>query len=365
MNPLPSTSAGDVPRVDIDDERWLAVERRDASKDGDFVYAVSTTGVYCRPSCPSRRPRREHVRAFSTAQLARASGFRACRRCDPDGESVRQRHAAVVHAVCRAIEAAVRPPRLADLAKGVSLSPSRLHRVFTEVVGVTPWAYAAAVRGERCRLGLEASRGVLDAAFGAGHGSVSNAYREAATSLGLTPGVHRSGGRGEVIEVAVTPCSLGFTGIAVSERGICGVALGDTAEDVRAEFTRRYPTARITDLGRVKTRWLSEVVRSIDECDSAVHLPLDIRGTAFQRRVWASVAEICSGQTLSYLEVAQQVGSPRGARAVANACASNPLAYVIPCHRVVGSDESLGGYRWGLARKQELLARETTKPPTD
>ena len=342
----------------IDDERWRAVERRDASRDGTFVYAVCTTGIYCRPSCPSRRPRREHVRAFLSSLLARASGFRACKRCDPDGVSGRQRRAAVAHAVCREIEAAARPPRLADLAKGASLSPSRLHRVFREVVGVTPWAYAAAVRAERFRRGLEASRGVIGAAFEAGHGSVSTAYREAARSLGLTPSKHQSGGKGEVIEVAVAACSLGFAGIAISAHGICGVALGDSAGDIRAEFLRRFPLATVADLDTSQVTWLASVIESIDRPNRTVDLPLDIRGTVFQRRVWEIVAEIATGHTMSYLQVARMAGSPRGARAVANACASNPLAVVVPCHRVVASDASLGGYRWGAARKRELLMRE-------
>ena len=342
----------------VNDSQWEAIETRDARRDGEFVFAVVTTGVYCRPSCPARRPLRTNVVIFETGRDASESGFRACKRCDPEGSSMAERDALVVRTVCREIEAAVRVPKLADLARLVALSPSRLHHVFREALGVTPQVYASSVRAERFRRALAESSGVASAAFEAGHGSVSSAYRDAAQHLGTTPGRHRARGRGEEIVIAVVPCTLGFAGIALTRLGVASVALGDTEAEVHSRVLERFAQATIIEPDERQVDLLAKVIGAIESPGTACHIPLDIRGTAFQRLVWEAVSQIHSGATMTYGEVARKIGTPSAARAVAQACASNPIAVVVPCHRVVGSDGSLAGYRWGVGRKQALQKRE-------
>jgi AraC family transcriptional regulator of adaptative response/methylated-DNA-[protein]-cysteine methyltransferase len=343
---------------EADDDRWNAIVRRDPARDGEFVFGVRTTGVYCRPSCPARRPRRENVRVFASGSDARAHGFRACKRCDPDGVSAWVSMSAVVEAVCREIEASPRTPRLADLAKRASISPSRLHQIFREIVGVTPWEYGAVIRAERLRTNLAMSKGVVESAFDAGHGSVSNAYIDSIRHFGMSPARYRDGARGEVIAVATVPCTLGLVGVAISEVGVCAVALGESTGAVRTELTGRFPNATLVEATDLHASVLTGVVDAIERPRDRSVLPLDIRGTAFQVRVWRAISQIALGSKMTYKDVARLVGKPNAARAVGQACMANPLAVVVPCHRVVPSDGSLGGYRWGPQRKADLLTRE-------
>lgn len=347
----------------VSDSHWEAIQNRDVGRDGEFVFAVVTTRVYCRPSCPARRPRRENVVIFSSGGEASTSGFRACKRCNPDGPSAAERSAVVVQTVCREIESARRPPKLADLARLVALSPSRLHQVFREALGITPWAYASSVRADRFRQALDASSGVATAAFEAGHGSVSGAYRHAARYLGSTPGRHQTRGRGREIAIATMPCTLGIAGIALTPLGVAAVVLGDTEAHVQSQLVERFANATFVALVERQMDLVAQVVGAIERPGISRHIPLDIRGTAFQLLVWEAVSRIRPGATMTYAEVARQIGAPSSARAVAQACAANPMAVVIPCHRVVGSVGSQGGYRWGAGRKQVLQERERNERP--
>ena len=347
----------------VSDSHWEAIQNRNAGRDGEFVFGVTTTGVYCRPSCPARRPRRESVVIFSSGGDARTSGFRACKRCTPDGPSIAERSAITVQTVCREIESARRPPKLADLARLVSLSPSRLHQVFREALGVTPWAYASSVRADRFRQALAASSGVASAAFEAGHGSVSGAYRHAAKYLGSTPGRHQTRGRGREIAIVVTPCTLGVAGIALTSLGVAAVVLGDSESDVQSQLVERFSNATFVGLLERQMDLVAQVVGAIERPGRSLHIPLDIRGTAFQLLVWEAVSRISPGATMTYAEVARKIGAPSSARAVAQACATNPMAIVIPCHRVVASDGTHGGYRWGAGRKQALQQNERNERP--
>jgi AraC family transcriptional regulator of adaptative response/methylated-DNA-[protein]-cysteine methyltransferase len=349
-----------APCFDSPAARWDAVQRRDPAADGQFLYAVQTTGVYCRPSCAARPARREHVSFHPTPAAAERAGFRPCKRCRPDLPPRAERDAALVAAACRAIEAAEEAPPLADLAAQAGLSPHHFHRTFKRIAGVTPRAYAAAHRQRRVQDGLAAGAGVTDALYAAGFGSSGRFYATAPAMLGMTPSAYRQGGQGEAVWHAVGRCSLGHVLVAATERGVCAILLGDDPAALAADLAGRFPHARLTEPDPAFAGWVAAVVRFVDDPARAegLGLPLDVRGTAFQRRVWEALRQIPPGQTASYADVAARLGSPRAVRAVAGACGANPLAVAIPCHRVVAKSGGLGGYHWGVERKQRLLERE-------
>jgi AraC family transcriptional regulator of adaptative response/methylated-DNA-[protein]-cysteine methyltransferase len=340
-----------------DDARWEAVQRRDRTADGKFFYGVRTTGVFCRPSCPSRPARRENVSFHASAAAARAAGFRACRRCHPERDENTAAPEGIVR-VCRAIDAADSLPSLAELARIAGLSRWHFHRQFKAATGVTPRAYAAARRSERVRDLLAAGRPVTAALYDAGYNSNGRFYSDATQMLGMTPGRYRAGGAAEEIRFAIGQCSLGAILVAATRRGLCAILLGDDAETLARDLQDRFPRATLIgdDAGFAQT--VALVVGHVEAPGIGLDLPLDIRGTAFQQRVWEALRAIPAGSTASYAEIAARLGKPAAVRAVARACAANTLAVAIPCHRVVRHDGGLSGYRWGVARKQALLERE-------
>jgi len=344
--------------VSAEEKRWMSLVRRDERADGSFYYGVKTTGVFCRPSCPSRLPRRSNVLFFASAPEAHAAGFRPCRRCRPDMAVRAEPHLDRIVRVCGLIETAEKPPTLAELAEAVGLCPSHLHRVFERAVGVTPKGYAAALRAQRLKKGLRPGVTVTQALYDAGFGSGSRLYANAREDLGMSPAKYRSGGEGISIRFAVARTDLGWVLVAGTERGLCAIDLGDSREALIDAHKARFDRAEHCEGDPEFVRWLCRVTESIVSPRRGLDLPLDIRGTAFQRRVWEELRRIPAGRTASYGEVARRIGKPGSARAVARACASNPLALAVPCHRVVRSDGDPGGYRWGVERKRALLERE-------
>jgi len=345
----------------IRDPRWQAVVARDSSADGKFFYSVRTTGVYCRPSCAARAARPENVAFYPTAADAERAGFRPCKRCKPNQASRAQLNAEVVADLCRFIEKADTPPTLDELARHAALSAFHLHRLFKEVTGVTPHAYAAAHRVKRVRAELERDASVTDAIFGAGYNSSSRFYEKSGDLLGMTPTTYRSGGANTEIRFAIGECSLGSILVARSTRGVCAISLGDNPETLARELQDRFPQARLIGDDAEFAALVARVVGFVEAPSVGLDLPLDVRGTAFQRRVWQALREIPPGATANYAEIAQRIGAPKSVRAVAQACSANTLAIAIPCHRVVRQDGNLSGYRWGVQRKQALLEREAER----
>lgn len=357
---IPATATNAVARraAILDDPRWAAVIARDAAADGRFCYSVRTTGVYCRPSCGARLARPENVRFHDTPADAERAGFRPCKRCHPDRTPDRQARTNRIIAACQRIEQADSPPTLAELAAAAGLSPYHFHRQFKAVTGLTPKAYADAQRARRVRGALAAGETVTRAVVDAGYGSSSRFYAESDRILGMTPTDYRARGRAHRIRYGLTSCSLGAVLVAASDKGICEVALGDDPRALEAALRVRFADARRTRDDAQFTQWVAAVVAAIDDPVACADLPLDIRGTAFQQRVWQALRSIAPGTTRSYAQVAAQIGQPGSARAVASACAANKLAVLVPCHRVVRGDGSVSGYRWGAARKRALLRRE-------
>jgi len=344
--------------ANLDEQRWQSVVRRDPATDGQFFYGVLTTGVYCRPSCPSRQARRENMRFFNDAEQAAQAGFRPCKRCRPQDVSREERQQRLIASLCLQIEQAEQSPTLQQLAELAQLSPYHLHRLFKQTLGVTPKAYANAVRQRRLQHQLAEAKSVTEAAYAAGFDSSSALYSRAPALLGMAPGTYRAGGAKLRISYATAACSLGVVLLALSSKGVCAILLGDDANQLAADLRQRFPAAECVDQNATLSVSLSAVVQLVERPKLAFTLPLDIGGTAFQQRVWQALQQIPAGQTRSYTAIADQIGSPGAVRAVAGACAANSLALVIPCHRVVRSDGSLSGYRWGLTRKQALLDRE-------
>lgn len=340
-------------------ERWQAVLGRDRAADGTFVFAVTTTGIYCRPSCPARRAKAENVAFYETCEAARAAGFRACRRCRPDAADAAHPHASVVEAACRRIEASDESPSLADLALGANMSPFHFHRVFRTLTGLTPKAYGDAHRAGRMRHALGAGKASVTAAiYEAGYGSSSRFYEKSDDILGMTATAYRNGGKGAIIRFAVGECSLGSILVARSAKGVCAISLGDDPDTLVRALQDRFPEAELAGGDGEFEALVAAVVGLADNPAAGHGLPLDLRGTAFQQRVWAALTAIPAGRTVTYSELADRIGAPGSARAVAGACASNPIAIAIPCHRVIRQDGSVSGYRWGAERKRRLLARE-------
>lgn len=340
------------------DPRWTAVITRDASVDGSFFYAVKTTGIYCLPSCPSRRPKPENVLFFSTNDDAIQAGFRACERCKPDQLPLQKRQQELIIDLCRFIVDAEQEPSLADLSKRAGLSTYYLQRLFKRITGVTPKAYAQAHRSLRVRKNLTRSQKVTDAIYDAGYNSNSRFYAESNQLLGMKPKKYRSGGNNIDIYFAIGKCSLGSVLVAQSEQGICAILLGDNPETLLNELQDKFSTATLIGSDANYEKIVAQVIRFIEQPNQTFTLPLDIRGTLFQQRVWQTLQTIKPGETLSYRELAERIGSPKAVRAVANACAANVLAVAIPCHRILRNNGDLSGYRWGVERKKSLLELE-------
>ena len=341
------------------DPRWNAVINKDPAADGQFLFGVSTTGVYCRPSCGARRPRPENVTFFATTAEAESAGFRPCRRCQPDQPPLAERHAALVTTLCRHMEQAEAPPSLESLAEQAGLSPWHVHRIFKSVTGLTPRQYALALRTTRLQAQLTGGKSVTDALHAAGFGSAAGFYAASTAALGMPPRRYRAGGADADIHYAIGHSSLGGVLVAASAAGICAISLGDDPDTLARELRSRFPRARLSQDDAAFAAQLAQVIALVEDPGSAPTLPLDIRGTAFQQRVWQALQAIPPGSTLSYTELAQRVGAPAAIRAVASACAANVLAVAIPCHRAVRNDGGLAGYRWGIARKRTLLDRES------
>jgi AraC family transcriptional regulator of adaptative response/methylated-DNA-[protein]-cysteine methyltransferase len=340
------------------DERWAAVRARDAGADGAFVYSVRSTGVYCRPSCPSRPARPENVAFHDSCGDAEAAGFRPCLRCKPGEPPLAERHAQAVAQACRLIEQADSEPDLDSLAREVGMSRFHFHRVFKTHTGITPKAYAAARRAERLASRLAQAPSVTEALYDAGFNSSARFYAASGSRLGMTPTRFREGGSGETIRFAVGACSLGAILVAATDKGICAILIGDDPDLLVRDLQDRFPRAELHGGDASFETTVATVVGFVEAPGTGLNLPLDVRGTAFQQRVWQALRDIPAGATVSYAELAERVGLPSGARAVAGACAANAIAVAIPCHRVVRNDGSISGYRWGVERKQALLERE-------
>lgn len=342
-----------------DDERWAAVVKRDRSTDGYFYYSVRTTGVFCRPSCSARLARRENVDFYGTCDDAKAAGFRPCLRCKPDQPSLVERYAATVAQVCRLIETSETVPSLETLARAAGMSRYHFHRIFKAVIGTTPKAYAAEHRSKRVRETLMQCGSISAAIYEAGFNSNGRFYESSTKTLGMTPTHFRAGGVDTTIRFAIGECSLGAILVAATAKGVCAIALGDDAEVLLRELQDRFPRAELIGGDAAFETLVAKVVGFVETPAQGLNLPLDIRGTAFQQRVWQALRDIPCGSAVSYAEIAARIGSPKSVRAVAGACAANAIAVAIPCHRVVRNDGALSGYRWGVERKRELLARET------
>lgn len=341
------------------DARWQAVLARDQSYDGDFVYGVRSTGVYCRPSCPSRRPGREQVVFYSGATAAEEAGFRHCRRCHPHQSPPPDPQLEVVRQVCQYIQdSRDGPPTLAQLSGLVSVSPGHLHRVFKRVMGITPRQYFDAYRQDRLKARLREGWDVAGAMYDAGYGSSSRLYESSSERLGMSPASYRRGGRGASIAYATAACPLGRLLVAATGRGVCAVKLGDTDAELESDLRQEYPAAELRPESDALEESVGALLRHLEGAQLVLDLPLDIRATAFQRRVWEHLRAIPYGHTSSYQQVAQALGQLGGARAVGQACATNPVPLLVPCHRVIRKNGALGGYRLGVKRKAFLLDRE-------
>jgi AraC family transcriptional regulator, regulatory protein of adaptative response / methylated-DNA-[protein]-cysteine methyltransferase len=337
---------------------WAALERRDPAAAGGFLYGVRTTGVYCRPGCTSRLPLRRNTAFFETIAEAEAAGLRPCKRCRPTDASAAARHVAAIEKACALLRTSETVPSLGELADAACISRFHFHRVFKQITGVTPRDYARSHRLGRLGEKLDAGQPITASIYGSGFGSSSRAYEAAPAGLGMTPGRRRSGGSGETIRFVTVATALGWALVAATERGICMTALGDDRDGLAAALRQRFPRAELIAEDAGLKEWADRIVRFITAPEHNLDLPLDIRGTAFQARVWRALQKIPLGKTASYTEIAARLGQPKAVRAVAQACAANKLALIVPCHRVIRSDGELGGYRWGLERKQALLARE-------
>src|ERR1700757_3442239 len=350
-----------MPLPVADDPRWARVLARDKSADGHFWYSVSTTGVYCRPSCPSRTANPKNVQLHDTLESAKAAGFRPCKRCNPDGPSIEAENAALAARACRIIEESEEEPSLEVLAAAIGRSPSYFHRVFKAATGLTPKEYAAAHRARKVRQGLASGNTVTEAIYDAGFNSSGRFYEKSTDMLGMTPSQYRAGGTNEEIKFAVGQTSLGAILVASSRKGVAAILLGDDPDELVRNLQDRFPKAHLIGADRDYEALIARVVGLVETPGIGIDLPLDVRGTAFQQRVWNALQEIPAGTTVSYAEIARRIGSPKSVPAVAGACAANKLALAIPCHRVIRNDGSLSGYAWGVERKRVLIDREASQ----
>jgi AraC family transcriptional regulator of adaptative response/methylated-DNA-[protein]-cysteine methyltransferase len=342
----------------LNDPRWARIVARDKSADGEFWYTVATTGIYCRPSCPSRGAKPKNVAIHESLEAARAGGFRACLRCNPDGMSPDAENAEIIVKACRLLDEAEDTPSLGALAEAADLSPYYFHRLFKKTLGVTPKAYAAERRAARLREGLGKASSVTKAIYDAGFASSGRFYEISTRMLGMRPRRYRAGGAEEVLTFAVAQCSLGAILVASSAKGVAAILMGDDADALVRDLQDRFPNADFVGGDARYEALVATVIGFIETPRRGLDLPLDVRGTAFQQRVWQALREVPAGETATYAEIAKRIGSPASTRAVASACAANALAVAIPCHRVVRRDGSVSGYRWGVERKRTLLERE-------
>ena len=361
MNIRPASTLSPSRASIAEDPRWARIVARDKSADGQLWYSVATTGVYCRPSCPSRTANPRNVALHDTIEGARATGFRPCRRCNPDGPSLECENAALVAKACRLIEDSEEEPSLEDLASAVERSPSYFHRIFKASTGLTPKAYAAGQRAKKVREGLATGTSVTEAMYDAGFNSSGRFYEKSNGMLGMTPTKYREGGANEDIRFAVGQSCLGAILVASSTKGVASILLGDDPDALVRDLQDRFPKARLIGMDRDYEALVSEVCGFVENPGLGLDLPLDVRGTAFQRRVWQVLQEIPVGARMSYSDVARRIGAPKATRAVAGACAANNIAVAIPCHRVVRNDGALSGYAWGVDRKRALLDREALR----
>jgi AraC family transcriptional regulator, regulatory protein of adaptative response / methylated-DNA-[protein]-cysteine methyltransferase len=358
MTATPARNPKSIPPSVADDPRWACIVARDKTADGQLWYSVATTGVYCRPSCPSRIANPSNVQLHDSLESARATGFRPCRRCNPDGLSTEAENAALVAKACRIIEGSEEEPSLEQLAAAIDRSPSYFHRVFKVTTGLTPKDYAAAHRARKVRQGLASGNSVTEAIYEAGFNSSGRFYEKSTDLLGMTPSQYRAGGTNEEIKFAVGQTSLGAILVASSTKGVAAILLGDDPDALVRNLQDRFPKAHLIGADRDYEALVARVVGFVEAPGIGLDLPLDVRGTAFQQRVWQALQEIPVGEAVSYAEIAERIGSPKAVRAVAGACAANKLAVAIPCHRVVRADGDLAGYRWGVERKRELIRKE-------
>jgi AraC family transcriptional regulator of adaptative response/methylated-DNA-[protein]-cysteine methyltransferase len=348
-----------------DDPRWARIVARDKTADGAFWYSVSTTGVYCRPSCPSRVANPKNVQFHESLESAKATGFRPCKRCKPDGVSIEAENAILVANACRIIEESEEEILLEELAASVGRSPSYFHRVFKATTGLTPKGYSAGHRAKKVRKGLASGNTVTEAIYDAGFNSSGRFYEKATGILGMTPSRYRAGGTDEEIRFAVGQTSLGSILVASSKKGVAAILLGNDPDELVRNLQDRFPKANLIGADLDYGALVARVVGMVEMPGTGVNLPLDVRGTAFQQRVWLALQEVPVGETVSYAEIARRIGSPKAVRAVASACAANNIAVAIPCHRVVRMDGSLSGYAWGIERKRALLGRELLQGSSD
>jgi AraC family transcriptional regulator of adaptative response/methylated-DNA-[protein]-cysteine methyltransferase len=344
------------------DPRWQAVALRDRTFDGHFYYAVKTTGIYCRPSCAARAAKPGNISFHATPEDAERAGFRPCKRCKPNELDLAGRHAAKIAEICRHIEATPNFPSLQEMASRAGLSPYHFHRLFKTITGVTPRAYAIAHRAKRVRDALAEPRmTVTEAIYGAGFNSSGRFYETSNEVLGMSPTTYRDGGNNTEICFAIGECSLGSILVARSNKGVCAIFMGDDPDTLARDLQDRFPRAQFVGGDARFETLVATVVGSVEAPGLGLDLPLDVRGTAFQQRVWQALQEIPAGSTASYTEIAKRIGAPKSVRAVASACAANAIAVAIPCHRVVRNDGAISGYHWGVERKRALLERETAK----
>ncbi len=342
-----------------EDECWQAVLSRDVSFDGNFVYAVRSTGIYCRPSCSSRKPRREKVLFFALPDIAEQAGFKPCKRCSPDLINPRLPQLELVRDICRYIQTHLSESlTLKALGIRFAISPSHLQRQFKSVVGISPAEYAEASRMDRVKAALRGGCPINSALYEAGFGSSSRLYSKSASQMGMTPRSYRNGGQGSEVHYTVVQCPLGLMLVAATERGICAVKFGDVEGELEQGLSSEFSQAHISRDDMAFREWVSVILRHVEGKQPHLDLPLDVRATAFQKQVWQALQAIPYGETRTYGEIAAELGMPGAARAIGHACATNPVSVIIPCHRVVRSDGGLGGYRWGLARKEALLRQE-------
>jgi AraC family transcriptional regulator of adaptative response/methylated-DNA-[protein]-cysteine methyltransferase len=338
---------------------WQACLDRDTSFDGKFIVAVRTTGIYCRPSCPARKPKRENVAFFKVPELARQAGFRACKRCLPDALTFQDPQLELVRSICHYLEQhSAESLTLQTLSRQFNLSAWHLQRTFKEYAGISPLDYMEACRMHQLKHALRNGVSVTEAIYEAGFGSSSRVYEKAAPQLGMTPRRYQHHGAGERIQFTITPCALGQLLVATTERGVCAIKLGDDGAELERLLLAEFSAAQLRRDDQTHQDWVQTILDFVAGREPHLHLPLDVRATAFQKQVWQALQQIPYGQTRTYADIARQIGQPGAVRAVANACGANPTALIVPCHRVVRSDGSLGGYRWGIERKRQLLLQE-------
>jgi AraC family transcriptional regulator of adaptative response/methylated-DNA-[protein]-cysteine methyltransferase len=345
-----------------EDEMWQAVLGREKGFEGRFWLGVVTTGIYCRPGCPARTPKRENVRFFETIEAAQAAGLRACKRCKPDDASLDDQQGRIIADVVRQLQQAEEPPVLEELARVVGLSPWYLHRLFKTHTGLTPKQFTAALRSGKMQKALDDGLSVTEAIYAAGYGAPSRMYEEAVPRMGMKPATRRNKGAGMILRYGITDCWLGRVLVAATEKGVCCIQLGHDDAALIEELQQRFARAQLEEAepGSDYAAWIAQVVTAIDTPAAARKLPLDIQGTAFQEQVWQALRDIPAGETVTYSGLAEKIGKPKAVRAVASACGANKLAVVIPCHRVIGKDGSLTGYRWGKDIKARLLEKEAS-----